>query len=107
MQPTTETLPLPAVPLDVLEFADEQDVTWNLRPVATITQTSFPSRPITLRLEEDPEAADDRHIVIEVDVTGWTVDEMLAARNQWTQMLFRVCAPEKLFVFRIRMVQTA
>jgi hypothetical protein len=83
-------LNLPAVPLDVLEFARERDITSGLRPLLAITRTVFPTAAIELRVEDDPEVPDDKHTVVEVDVTGWTVDERFAAHNQWTQLFFEV-----------------
>ncbi len=99
-------LDLPAVPFDVLEFAGDRAISSCLRPLLAITRTVFPSAPIELRLEDDPEVPDDKHIVIEVDVTGWTVDEMFAAHNQWTHLFFEACSASDLYVFRLRMRQT-
>src|SRR5438552_15754935 len=96
-------LDLPALPFDVLEFAREQDVTSVLCPVAELTRDVFPNAPISLRLEDDPEVPDDRHIVVEVDLTGCTVDQMFVARNRWNQLFFKACPESKLWVFRLRM----
>ena len=106
MSPTTASQSLPAVPLEVLEFATEQGVVPYLRPLLTMTRGIFPDESIRLRLEEDPESADQRTIAVEVDVTDWTVAEMLAAHNQWSEQLFRVCPATKVCAFRIGMVQT-
>ena len=63
-----------------LRFAEDQDITEGLAPLVRITRTIFPGASIALHLDDDPEVPDDKHIVIEVDVTGWTVDEMFAAQ---------------------------
>jgi hypothetical protein len=102
--PTTEVA-LPDVPLDVIEFAGEHDAVWNLRPLVTITRTAFPARPIHLRLEADPEIADDRRIVIEVDITGWDAEQTARARDQWAELFLKVTMPSQVGVFRLRMVQ--
>ena len=99
-------LDLPNVPLDVLEFAGDRDIKSGLRPLLAITRTVFPSAPIELRLEDDPEIPDDKHIVVEVDVPGWTVDEMFAAHNQWTQLFFKTCSASNLYLFRLRLRQS-
>jgi hypothetical protein len=104
---STTQLDLPAMPLDVLELAGRENVAQELRTVVVMTRNVFRSPVITLRLEDDPEMADDRHIVIEVDVTGWTVDEMFAARNRWNQLFLKGCSPSKLCIFRLRLRQTA
>jgi hypothetical protein len=92
--------------VDVLEFAGEHDVAGGLNPILAVARTVFPASPLLLRLEEDPEV-DDRQIVIEVDVTGWTVDEMFAAHNRWSPLFLEACASGEAYRFRLRMVQTA
>jgi hypothetical protein len=99
-------LDLPAVPDDVLEFARDQDITSGLHPLLAITRTVFPTAPIALRLEDDPEVPNDKHIVVEVDVSGWTVDEMFAAHNQWTQLFLKACSASDLYLFRLRLRQS-
>jgi len=81
MSPTTASPSLPAEPLDVLEFATEQALVPYLRPLLFMTRCIFPDEPIRLRLEEDPEIANLRTIVIEVDVTDWTVEDRLLLRS--------------------------
>src|SRR5437667_161817 len=60
MSPPTASPSLPAVPLDVLDFATEQGVVLYLRPLLTMTRGIFPDESIRLRLEEDPEIANLR-----------------------------------------------
>jgi hypothetical protein len=107
MPPATTAPPLPDVPLDILDFAGEQDAVQNLRPVLTITRTAFPSAPIRLRLEDDPEVPDDRRIVVEVDVTGWPADELWQARSRWSDLFARLGPQGTVGVFRLRMAQPA
>src|SRR5215472_15316073 len=96
---------LPDVPLDVREFASDQAITSNLRFLLAITRTVFPSAPTAVRLEDDPEVPNDKHIVVEVDVTGWTVEEMFTARNRWTSLVFQACPGSELYLFRLRLRQ--
>jgi hypothetical protein len=48
----------------------------------------------------------EQHIVIEVDVTGWSVEDMFSARNRWSQEFCSICPPENSVVFQIRLVQS-
>jgi hypothetical protein len=99
-------LDLPDVPLEVREFASDQAVTCDLRPLLAITRTVFPTAPTELRLEDDPEIPSDMHIVVEVDLTGWTVDEMFTARNRWTSLVCKACSASDLYLFRLRLRQS-
>src|SRR5207302_3758916 len=69
MTPAAQTFP-PVSP-EVLAFAAEQGVSAYLPAVLAMTQRLFPdARRFAVLVEDDPEIANDRHIVIEVDVTG-------------------------------------
>ena len=61
---------------------------------------------MSLRVEHDAEIEFDEHIVIEVDVTGWSIETMFTARNRWTQEFCRLCPPENSVIFQIRLAQT-
>jgi hypothetical protein len=67
----------------------------------------FGGTPVGVRVERDAEVESEQHIVIEVDVTGWSVDDMLSARNRWSQEFCRTCPAENSVVFQIRLVQSA
>ena len=96
---------LPLAPLDVLDYAAENGLTSCLRPILTMTRDAFPGCSTALRLEQDAEIESEQHIVIEVDVTGWSVEDMFSARNRWSQEFSRVCPSESSNVFQIRLVQ--
>jgi hypothetical protein len=70
---TTPTPTLPAVPPQVVAFATEQAVMAYLPKVLEMTQRIFPGRPLAVRLVEDPKIANERHIVLELEVTGMDV----------------------------------
>jgi hypothetical protein len=106
MLPATGLLPLPAVPVDVLDFAKEHNVVDHLQPLLSITRQVFPAAPISLRIDDDPEIADYRTIRYEVDVTGWGVEELVAAHNRWRDQLFQVCPSPDIWLFRLLLVQT-
>lgn len=104
MTPTTEAV-LPDVPLDALDFAGEQDAVWNLRPVLATTKAAFRSAPIQLYLEADPEIANEHRIIIDIDVTGWALEEIAAAEDRWDEMLFSAGVPSGIvgvFCLRLR-----
>jgi len=52
-------------------------------------------------VEEDPEIANDRHIAIEVDVAGITVEQYIAADQHWAHELFQLCPAPLVCVFRL------
>ena len=60
---------------------------------------------MTLRVERHAEIESDEHIVVEVDVTAWSVDDMFSAWNRWSEEFCRICPPENSVVFQIRLVQ--
>jgi hypothetical protein len=107
MTTTATAVPLPDVPLDVLEFAGEREATWRLRPVLNVTRTAFPNAPISLRIADDPEIPNDRRIVVEVDVTGWSTDQMWQARSRWSDLFAEVASPVDTGVFRLRLAVRA
>jgi len=58
-------------------------------------------------VERDAEIESEQHIVIMIDVTGWSVDDMFSARNHWSQEFCRICSAENSVVFQVRLVQSA
>ena len=104
---TATPVELPLTPMDVLDFAAQNGLTSCLRPILTTTRDVFPGCLIALRLEQDAEIESEQHIVIEVDVSGWSVENMLSAWNQWSQEFCRVCPSENSIVFQLRLAQKA
>jgi hypothetical protein len=92
----------PTVPPDVLAFAAEQEVGAYLPSVLAMTQRLFPdARRWALLVEDDPEIANDRHIVIEVDVTGLDAEGYAEADFRWGRELFAICPAPLVCVFRL------
>src|SRR5262245_13533620 len=81
MTPATAPLPLPSIPPEVAAFAAEAGVTAYLPGMLEMTRRIFPSSPMKVLVEDDPEIANDRHIVLEVEVGGVGVQDMVDA--QW------------------------
>jgi hypothetical protein len=104
MSSTTVSLPLPVVSDEVQVFADRQGVTPYLPAVLEMTRRIFPTAPMTVLLEEDPEIANDWHIVFEVDTVGMTEERLVACRRQWIREIFQHCPATHVCVFRLGLV---
>ena len=97
------TTPQWTIPADVQAFAAEQGVAPCLPAVLGATQRIFPmARRWAVLVTEDPEIANDRHIVIEVDV-ALSTEEALAARRQWNEAALKCCPTTLICVFRLSM----
>jgi hypothetical protein len=91
-----------AVPPDVQAFASEQGVAPYLSAVLEMTRQRFPdARRFAVLVEEDPEIADDRHIVIEIDLAGITAEQYVERDEQWGHELFQICPAPLVCVFRL------
>src|SRR5438874_1156912 len=89
------------VPPEVLALAAEQGVAAYLPALVDLLRHVFPTaRRYGVVVEDDPEIANDRHIVFEVDVPI-DVPQALAARKQWTEGLFACCPAPLVCVFRL------
>jgi hypothetical protein len=104
MSSTTTPLPPPAVPPEVEAFASEQGVTAYLPAVLAMTRRIFPSAPMKVLVEDDPEIANDRHIVVEVELANMPAEQMAEAQWAWCGEIFRHCPPTHVHVFRLGMV---
>jgi hypothetical protein len=101
------TVELPSIPSDVLDVATRNDLASCLQPLLTMSRDVFRGEPIVLHVERDAEVESEEHIVIEVDVTAWSVDDMFSAWNRWSEEFCRICPPENSVVLQIRLVQRA
>ena len=104
---TTLASSFPAVAPEVLSFAAEQQVLPFFEPVLGLTRRIFPARPITVGVEEDPEIANERHILIDVDATGLDSDQMFQSQELWFQDIFKHCPATHVCVFRLGMLDRA
>src|SRR5579864_589020 len=97
---TVAATPQPVIPADVVEFARAQGVEQYLRPLIEWAREVYPSATrFAVFTEDDPEIANDRHIVFELDVP-LTVEEALAADRRWREDLFRIVPAPLVCVFR-------
>jgi hypothetical protein len=96
-----------SIPSDVLDLAARYELIRAIHPLLAMTQEVFRGCSILLRVERDAEIESEEHIVIEVDATAWSVDDMFSAWNRWNEEFCRICPPENAVVFQIRLVQRA
>ena len=101
------TVEVPSIPTDVLDLATRNELASCIQPLLTMSRGVFRGGPMNLRVETDAEIESEEHIVIEVDVTAWSVDDMFSAWNRWSEEFCRICPPENSVVFQIRLVQRA
>ena len=89
---------------EVLPFARKHGVDAYLYPVEKMTRRIFPDATrISLFIEEDPEVANDAHLVFEVVVPDLEPDQYVEAKWRWSQGLFEVCPAPLVCLFRCRL----
>jgi hypothetical protein len=86
---------------EVIAFAAEQGISSVLPAVLEMTQRVFPGTPLRVAIEEDPEIANDRHLVVQVKVPHLEVVQALEARYQWHRELFACCPAPLVCTFRL------
>lgn len=96
--------PAPSVPADVAAFARQHSILDPLAAVLALTRRLFPSAAIAPRLERDAEREEESVIVVEVNVNGLEVAQLVAAQGQWSAELFTCCPSTQAHLFCLRMV---
>lgn len=97
---TVSVAPHPLIPPEVVAFAREQGVEKYLSQLVEWARQVYPSATrFEVFTEDDPEIANDRHIVFELDVP-LDVEEALKADRRWRAGLFRICPGPLVCVFR-------
>jgi len=92
MPSSTASLPVPIASSEVQAFAEEQGVMEYLPGVLALARRIFPVWPIKVFLEDDPEIANDWHIIFEVQVPDDATAESLVALDQrWLQETSTEC----------------
>jgi hypothetical protein len=104
MSTTTNKLPTAPWSSDVEEFASATGVAPCLPKLVEATQLIFPTaHRISVYTEDDPEIANDRHIVLDVEVKSELHLEWHEARRRWNSALFALCPRDSVCVFRLRL----
>jgi hypothetical protein len=100
---TVSTAPRPTIPAEVVAFAREQGVEQYLPNLIELARQVYSSATrFDVFIEDDPEIANDRHIVFEVDVP-LDVPQAMVAQRQWNDGVFARCPGPLVCVFRLSM----
>ena|SRR5713226_1784430 len=98
---TVSSAPHPTVPAEVLAFAREQGVEQYLPALIELARQVYPSATrFDIFTEDDPEIANDRHIVFELDVPI-NVEQALEADRRWHRGVFGIVPAPLVCVFRL------
>lgn len=89
--PVTTSLPLPTISPEVRAFAIEKGVDAYLPKIVALVRRIFPRAAAQIHVEDDPELADNREIVIEVSADGMEEKEQISLQQEWTRELFQQC----------------
>jgi hypothetical protein len=102
--PITPAPPLPVVPPDVLALAAEKGVAEYLPAVLELLPRTFPNaRRFAVSVDEDPEIANERNIIFDVDLPVIDGPEFLAVQRQWNDGLFAIVPAPLICGFRLSM----
>ncbi len=98
--PTVSAAPHPTVPAEVWAFAWEQGVEQYLPALIELARQTYPGATrFDIFTEDDPEIANDRHIVFELDVP-LSVEQALEADQRWHDGVFGIVPAPLVCVFR-------
>ena len=98
---TVSCAPLPTVSAEVLAFAREQGVEHYLSPLIELARQVYPSATrFDVFTEDDPEIANDWHIVFELDVPI-NVEQAREADLRWHRGVFEIVPAPLVCVFRL------
>jgi hypothetical protein len=100
--PATKETVIPVSP-EVAAFAADQGVREVLLDVLEMTRRVFPSGQIGVEIDEDPEIAGDRHILVQAHAVRLPVSEALEARWEWHRKLMACCPAPVMCVFRLNL----
>jgi hypothetical protein len=97
---TVSSAPQPTVPPEVVAFAREQGVEQYLAPLIELTRQVYPTATrFEVFTEDDPEIANDRHIVFELDAP-LTVEQSLEANARWGERWMEIEKYPRSCIFR-------
>jgi hypothetical protein len=97
---TVSSAPQPTVPPEVVAFAREQGVEKYLPELIELARQVYPSATrFEVFTDDDPEIAEDRHIVFELDVP-LSVEHALEADQRWHEGWLRIEPYPRSCVFR-------
>src|SRR5207249_12042766 len=85
------SLPRPAIPPEVQEFAVAKGVSRYLNAVIDLARQAFPSSALCVSLGQDAEDETHQYIALDVDASGQATEELLAGQRIWSAGISRVC----------------
>ncbi len=98
---TVSAAPHPVIPPEVHAFAREQGVEQYLTELIELARQVYPSATrFDVFTEDDPEIANDRHIVFELDVPI-NLEQAREADRRWHTGVFRIVPAPLVCVFRL------
>jgi hypothetical protein len=89
------------LPPEVIALAVGQEVDSYVPAVLKMTQRIFPNSIWSVEVDDDPEIANERHLVVAVQASSLSVSEALEARYQWHRELFACCPAPLVCTFRL------
>lgn len=92
---------LPTISSEACDFALEHGVSAELPVVLEMTHRLFPQAMVSVFVEDDPEIANDRHIVILAKGVNLTVDDAVEATWDWHREMSTCCPAPLVCVFRL------
>jgi hypothetical protein len=99
MNDSIVTLPSPAIPTEVREFAAAKGVSHYLPAVVDLARQAFPSSALCVSVGQDAEDNLHRYIALDVEVGGLATDELLAGQRMWSAEIGRVCPSRHAIYF--------
>ena len=94
------TLPVIEIDSEVAKVAARLGVGHELSSVIAMTQELFPDDPWWVEIDDDPEIANDRHLVIVVKRRFVDAASSVADQNRWIDGLFECCPAPLAHHFR-------
>ena len=85
------TLPRPAIPSEVQEFAAGKGVNPYLNAVIDLVRQAFPSSALSVSLGQDAEDERHQYIALDVEAGDRAAEELLAGQRTWSAGLGHVC----------------
>ncbi len=98
MNNITATIPLPTVPPEVRDFADDMGLGDHLGAVIDVARRAFPSSTLYVALAQDGEDETHRYIALDVEAGRLTTEALLAGQRAWSAGVPHVC-PSRLAVY--------
>ena len=87
---------------EIMAFAAEQCVSAELPAVLRMTQRLYPQATLDVSIDDDPEIANDRHLLIHVHNGDLSVEEAIQTRAEWIDGLFGCCPAPLVCLFGFR-----